>query len=48
MRLGPLSERAVEISDWKLFHEALEEHRTEVLDRSLPVFKIDVDGVLKA
>lgn len=37
-----------ETSDWKLFHEALKEHRELVLDRVLPRFGISVEEALKA
>jgi hypothetical protein len=32
---------AFDTSDWKLFHDALKEHRAEVLERILPTYQLD-------
>ena len=37
-----------ETSDWKLFHEALKQHREEVLGRILPHFGLTVEEALQA
>lgn len=37
-----------ETSDWKHFHEALKEHREEVLNRILPRFGLNVEDALQA